>query len=431
MKRKEKNKNTCRNRRARRIFSAAGSSIICLCSLIAAFSLILPGSISVYSEAELSSRINIPLVSYSASAADTDAESVKCTAEVMPASSFTTAESEQLNVEARLLGILPIGNIDVNVYRDIKVCPGGMSFGVKISTDGVLIVGMSDINTPDGKVNPAYEAGIRVGDVITKINGKDADSVITVTKAFSECGGKPVSVCILRDGSESIYDVQPVSDGGGYKVGIWVRDSTAGIGTVTYIVPETGAFAGLGHGIFDIDTGKLMPMRRGTVSDVIISGIKKGRAGAPGELQGYFGSEKMGTLVFNRESGVYGVFSKFPENVDTSELIPIGLSNDVCEGEAAIICSLDESGPQSYSIKISQISHDAGSLKNFVIQVTDPKLLEKTGGIVQGMSGSPVIQNGKLIGAVTHVMIGDPTSGYGIFIENMLKNSGSLMSPSS
>lgn len=348
----------------------------------------------------------------------------------MPVSgSSVKTESDLLNVEARLLGILPIGNIDVNVYRNVKVCPGGMSFGVKISTEGVLIVGMSDISTPDGRINPAYDAGIRVGDVITKINGKNADSVITVTKAFSECGGKPVSICILRDGTEQIYDVQPISDGNGYKVGIWVRDSTAGIGTVTYIVPETGAFAGLGHGIFDIDTGKLMPMRRGTVSDVLISGIKKGRAGAPGELQGYFGSEKLGTLVFNRESGVYGVFSKLPDNADTSELIPIGLSNDVVEGDATIICTLDEKGPQRYSIKISQISHDAGSLKNFVIHVTDPKLLEQTGGIVQGMSGSPVIQNGKLIGSVTHVMIGDPTSGYGIFIENMLKNSGTLMSP--
>ena len=408
--------------------SAARSSFICLCSLIAAFSLILPGSISVYSEEELPSRINIPFVSYSAS--NTNDDSVKCTAEAMPVSgSSVKTDSDLLNVEARLLGILPIGNIDVNVYRNVKVCPGGMSFGVKISTEGVLIVGMSDISTPDGRINPAYDAGIRVGDVITKINGKDADSVITVTKAFSECGGKPVSICILRDGTEQVYDVQPISDGNGYKVGIWVRDSTAGIGTVTYIVPETGAFAGLGHGIFDNDTGKLMPMRRGTVSDVIISGIKKGRAGAPGELQGYFGSEKLGTLVFNRESGVYGVFSKLPDNADTSELIPIGLSNDVVEGDATIICTLDEKGPQRYSIKISQISHDAGSLKNFVIHVTDPKLLEQTGGIVQGMSGSPVIQNEKLIGSVTHVMIGDPTSGYGIFIENMLKNSGTLMSP--
>lgn len=207
------------------------------------------------------------------------------------------------------------------------------------------------------------------------------------------------------------------------------RDSTAGIGTVTYIIPETGAFAGLGHGIYDIDTGKLVPLRRGTVNDVIISGIKKGRAGAPGELQGYFGSEKLGTLMYNYDCGVYGVFSDIPDCTKDTEPMPIGLSSDITEGDAEILCTLDDSGIKRYTVKIAQISRDDSSTKNFIIEVTDQELINLTGGIIQGMSGSPVIQNGKLVGAVTHVMIGEPTRGYGIFIENMLRGSDGLLAP--
>ena len=396
----------------------------------------MPEYVSVYSESELADSIRIPLVSYVRT--DCRDESIACSAGSADGAQAVSAETagmktaslgEYYSCEARLFGVIPLKNVDVGVYRDVKVYPGGMSFGVKLTTEGVLIVGMSDVNVSYGAVNPAYNAGIRIGDTVTAIEGKEIDSVIQMTELLSESDGKTLTLTIMRDGETKQIQVTPVFDGDSYKIGVWIRDSTAGIGTVTYIIPETGAFAGLGHGIYDIDTGKLVPLRRGTVNDVIISGIKKGRAGAPGELQGYFGSEKLGTLMYNYDCGVYGVFSDIPDCTKDTEPMPIGLSSDITEGDAEILCTLDDSGIKRYTVKIAQISRDDSSTKNFIIEVTDQELINLTGGIIQGMSGSPVIQNGKLVGAVTHVMIGEPTRGYGIFIENMLRGSDGLLAP--
>jgi len=212
---------------------------------------------------------------------------------------------------------------------------------------------------------------------------------------------------------------------GKYVTGLYVRDSGAGIGTVTFIVPETGAFGGLGHGICDGETGELIPMQRGSVVGVTISGVVKGLAGSPGEVKGYFSSGKTGTLLGNTECGVYGILAKLPEKLPC-EPLPIGLRNTVKEGKATIYCTLDGTAPQEYDIEISDIHRDSHSNKCFTVKVTDTDLINKTGGIIQGMSGSPIIQNGKLVGAVTHVLINDPTCGYGIFIENMLDQMGDL-----
>lgn len=412
------------------------TAILCVSAIISAFSLSMPEYVSVYSESELADSIRIPLVSYVRT--DCRDESIACSAGSADGAQAVSAETagmktaslgEYYSCEARLFGVIPLKNVDVGVYRDVKVYPGGMSFGVKLTTEGVLIVGMSDVNVSYGAVNPAYNAGIRIGDTVTAIEGKEIDSVIQMTELLSESDGKTLTLTIMRDGETKQIQVTPVFDGDSYKIGVWIRDSTAGIGTVTYIIPETGAFAGLGHGIYDIDTGKLVPLRRGTVNDVIISGIKKGRAGAPGELQGYFGSEKLGTLMYNYDCGVYGVFSDIPDCTKDTEPMPIGLSSDITEGDAEILCTLDDSGIKRYTVKITQISRDDSSTKNFIIEVTDQELINLTGGIIQGMSGSPVIQNGKLVGAVTHVMIGEPTRGYGIFIENMLRGSDGLLAP--
>ena len=311
-------------------------------------------------------------------------------------------------------------------YENLKLSAGGIPFGVKFITEGVLIVGMNDVPTKSGKQCPAREAGLRIGDRIVKIGNQALISAAELTEIVEHAQAKPLKITYLRAGKTQTATLTPVysSAEARYVTGLYVRDSGAGIGTLTFIVPETGAFAGLGHGICDATTGKPLPIRRGSVVDVTIKSVVKGIAGAPGEVKGYFSSGKTGTLLGNTDCGVYGVLAKLPKNL--SEPIPVGLRNEVKDGKATILCTLDESGRQEYEVELSAIQLEAMGNKCFTVKVTDGKLLEKTGGIIQGMSGSPIIQNGKLIGAVTHVLINDPTTGYGIFIENMLNQMSDL-----
>jgi stage IV sporulation protein B len=304
--------------------------------------------------------------------------------------------------------------------RGMVLYPGGMPFGVKFFTEGVTVVGISEVETKAGKTNPAERAGLKQKDVILAINGEVLAGASALTEKIERCEGKPLKLHCRRGKSEFDIDLQPewCEAESRYKTGIWVRDSGAGIGTVTFLVPETGAFAGLGHGICDADTGELVAMKRGTVSDVTISSVVRGASGAPGELKGYFNPGKVGTLLGNSASGVWGVFSDPPES--TCEAMPVGLRDEIQEGSAYILSTLDSNKTERYDITISNINRDAKGSKCFTVKVTDPDLLAISGGIVQGMSGSPIIQNGKLVGAVTHVLINDPTTGYGIFIENML-----------
>ena len=312
-------------------------------------------------------------------------------------------------------------------FKGKTLIPGGIAFGVKFYTAGVMVIGFDDVENQGSKQNPAYDAGIRTKDVITKINGTKLTSAAQLTEAVESSAGKTITLTYKRDGKEYTATLTPkYSDSEGrYKTGLWVRDSGAGIGTVTYIDPETLAFGGLGHGICDSETGALIPMDRGTVLGVTIGGIEKGLPGAPGEVKGYFSRSKCGALYSNTQCGVFGVFSELPASLP-EKAIPIAQKSEICEGDAYIWCTLDESGPQKYSIKISEINRQASGNKCFTVTVTDQALISKTGGIIQGMSGSPIIQNGKLVGAVTHVLINDPTAGYGIFIENMLTQMGEL-----
>ena len=302
----------------------------------------------------------------------------------------------------------------------LEVTVGGMPFGVRFFTDGVTVVGFCDVETEKGQVNPAAVAGLRAKDVILAVGGETLSGASDLTERIEASRGKPLSLVCRRGGKEFKTTLTPAycPAEARYKTGIWVRDSGAGIGTVTFILPETGAFAGLGHGICDADTGALIPMKRGTVSNVTISSVVKGEAGSPGELKGYFNAGKTGALLGNGTCGVWGVFSELPRGA--SETVPVGLCDDLCEGDAYILSTLDNNKIERYDVKISDINRDAKGSKCFRVSVTDPDLLARSGGIVQGMSGSPIIQNGKLVGAVTHVLINGPTTGYGIFIENML-----------
>ena len=311
----------------------------------------------------------------------------------------------------------------VGVYAagsEREVILGGSLFGARMHTDGVLIVGLDKVS-PMGNEPPkapAYDAGLKLKDIITEINGKAVVGSQTVTEEIESSNGKAISIKIKRGETEKQLTVTPIkTKEGQYKIGIWIRDEAAGIGTVTYVLPETGEFAGLGHGICDGDTGALLPIKRGIVSETELIGIIKGQKGTPGELKGIIDSGKIGSLIKNTDHGVYGIYVSIPKSL--TEKMKTADKNEIKEGKALLRSSV--SGKiEDYEIDISKINRDSGTNKNFVVTITDPRLLELTGGIVQGLSGSPIIQNGKLIGAVTHVTVNDPTKGYGIFIGNML-----------
>ena len=298
-----------------------------------------------------------------------------------------------------------------------EVIPGGMPFGVKIMSEGPTVAGFSDVVSGSVKKSPAKDSGLTEGDVITKIGDTPVKTAGDVINAVENASGK-TEVTFRRDGSEHTVSVDPVTSDtdGKQKIGLLIKDSTAGIGTVTFIVPETGAFMGLGHGICDSETGEPVPVVRGLVTDVTITGAEKGEAGDPGELKGSFLDRERGVIKKNTDSGVFGFFTD--GTGEGSDTVSIGGRDDVNIGDAYIISTVSPDGPRKYDVRIECIPA-AKDAKSFEIRVTDPDLIESTGGIVRGMSGSPVFQNGRLIGAVTHVMINDPERGYGIFIDEM------------
>ena len=330
-----------------------------------------------------------------------------------------------LTVISNIFALTCVGITASDIYPD-RVYVGGMPFGVKFYSNGIIIVGFTEIETKEGVKTPAYDAGLRINDIITHINGKEVDTSDELIKLIENNMTDEIEITYLRAGNENKVKFTPslCKTDGKRKTGMWIRDTTAGIGTVTYIIPETGEFAGLGHGICDSDTGELLKMERGTVVDVRISGISKGIPGTPGELKGYFTSDKSGVLLGNTLCGVYGVMADIPELLVPEKNVEIADRSEVHTGDAYIWCTLDDNVPHKYNIEINEIHTESTDNRSFLITVEDEELIEKTGGIVQGMSGSPIIQDGKLIGAVTHVLVNNPTEGYGIFIENMLDAAG-------
>ncbi len=289
----------------------------------------------------------------------------------------------------------------------------GTAFGVRFHTDGVVIAGIP------GDQGPAAQAGLKRGDVITRINGSPIRSAEHFADTVRCSQGEELTLEYRRGELSHTVRLKPEADeSGAYRLGVWIKDSAAGIGTITFIDPETMQFVGLGHGICDAESGVLIPLAGGSAEEVVLSGITAGEAGVPGELRGSFCGHKLGKLTENRITGVYGVLLEVPSGLE-KERFPIGKKEDVKDGQAYIFSTVDDGGRAMYEIEISDLEKEKET-RNFTVHITDPRLLGKTGGIVQGMSGSPIIQNGKIIGAVTHVLVNDPTRGYGIFIENML-----------
>ena len=310
----------------------------------------------------------------------------------------------------------------MSVYAlDGELIPLGRTTGMKFFTDGAAIISFNKI---DGRC-PAKEAGLNIGDVILSADGNAVLTNEELAKTVNNCKDE-VTLEVLRNGAQMEVKVKPViSNEGKAYIGAYVRDSMAGIGTITFVDPETGRFGALGHGVSDIDTEILMHVERGSLMPSTVIGVKKGEAGEPGELKGdYQVSVNQGTIEKNTDSGVYGVITD--ENLyKNRKAFEIADKNEIKKGKAQIISNVSGEQIETYDVEITKIFEtQEGDFKDMMIKVTDEKLIEKTGGIVQGMSGSPIIQNGKLIGAVTHVLVAEPTKGYGISIEKMLEAAG-------
>lgn len=331
-------------------------------------------------------------------------------------------------LEVSLFDNFKLKDIEVSVLPRTTVIPVGNIAGVKLYTNGVLVVGMSEIEGEDNQKYKPYEnTGIEEGDTIIKINDKEIANTEQLVETVNLSKGEEIKIEYIHEEETKECSITPVKTSADeYKLGLWVRDSAAGVGTVTFYEPSTKTFGALGHGITDIDTNELINIASGEFVTTRILNITKGEDGNPGKLQGTIENQKnIGTISKNTRFGIYGKVDNLSSlNIDTSKEMEVALREEIQTGKATILCSLDNEKPQEYEIEIEKIylenNYDNKSMK---IKVTDEKLLQKTGGIIQGMSGSPVIQNGKFIGAVTHVLVNNSQEGYAVFGDIMLKQS--------
>ena len=323
-------------------------------------------------------------------------------------------------VAAMALLCLCFGGAFGAAAAEVRVCLGGMPAGFTLGMGGAQVVGICEILTAEGTVCPARDAGIGVGDVIVRFGGMDIRTAEELDGALARCGGKPSGIVVKDENGREEKNILPAKDmaSGKYKLGILIRDSLSGIGTVTYIDPQTRHFGSLGHAVAGED-GALMPAQGGSMYQCSIVGVARGERGRAGELKGLFLGERcIGRAEKNCAEGIFGTL----ENFDIGGLPCLPVSEAAKPGHASIYTTIDGAAPCEYSVDIVKVDAHNAKNKNFVLKVTDARLLEETGGIVQGMSGSPIVQDGKLVGAVTHVFLNDPARGYGIAIAHMLKN---------
>ena len=330
------------------------------------------------------------------------------------------------NLEVSLFDAIKIKDVNVNVIPKTKVIPVGNIAGVKLYTSGVLVVGMSEIEGDDNKKYKPYEnTGIEEGDTIIKVNDTHINSTDDLIETVNLSKGKDVKVKYIHEEETKECSMTPVkTSNSDYKLGLWVRDSAAGVGTVTFYEPSSKTFGALGHGITDIDTNELINIASGEFITTRILDITKGESGNPGKIQGTVENQtNIGTISKNSRFGIYGKVDNLSSlDIDSSKEMEVALREEIQTGKATILCSLDNQKPQEYEIEIEKIFKENNyDNKSMLIKITDERLLEKTGGIIQGMSGSPIIQNGKFVGAVTHVLVNNPQEGYAVFGDIMLK----------
>ena len=334
--------------------------------------------------------------------------------------SLTAGDAGEADLTFRLLGLLPIRTVRVAVEPERRLIPGGQSVGVALNTAGLVVVGNSDLG---GTASPARLAGIRSGDVIQRVDGTAVHDAAALSESLAS--GRPVQVELLRDGETVACSVTPARDSrdGLYKLGTWVRSSTAGVGTLTYYDPDTGGFGALGHAITDVDTGVVLPVGEGALYANRVVEITRSRKGCPGELTGDFFADarQEGTVTKNTEFGIFGEADGEMENPMYPDGLAMAARSEIHPGPATLLTTVDGETLGEYACEIERVTdRGAPATRSLVLRVTDQELLSATGGIVQGMSGSPILQDGRIVGAVTHVMVNDPAMGYGIMIEDMM-----------
>lgn len=337
----------------------------------------------------------------------------------------TAAPDSSRNVTLSLFGVVPLKTVRAvsAETRTVQVC--GTPFGVKLFSDGALVVAFSDRYTAPGAENPAKAAGLRLGDWIVSAGGRAVRSNDDLTAAIKAAGGAPLEIVYRRGNAQYTATMTPAQDAstGEYKAGVWVRDSGAGIGTMTFLDAAHGTFAGLGHAISDSDTGEDLSLLSGEIVPVTVTGCIKGAAGSPGELRGEFSQSAAGRVLANDAAGVYGVYT----GAVTGQAMPVAAVQEIAAGEAEIWTTVNGTTAKAYKINIERVNMTGSDPnRNLVLRVTDPELLQTAGGIVQGMSGSPIVQKGKLVGAVTHVLVNNPARGYGIFAAAMLEKADAV-----
>lgn len=332
----------------------------------------------------------------------------------------------KVSINLNLFGKIPVKTIDVNIIENTEVVALGDIVGLKLYTNGVLVVGMSEISGVDNhKYKPYEETGIEEGDMIVEVNEQTVTCTSDLLKSIKEAEGREVSISYVRDGNIEETSIKPVkAQDNTYKIGLWVRDTAAGVGTVSFYEPSTGLFAALGHGILDVDTEELLDISTGDFVTTNIVSITKGEKGNPGKIQGSIENQTtIGQVYKNTEFGVYGSLKNLSGlNINSQNTMKVALRDEIKTGKASIISTLENNKKEEYEVEIQKIDKNNNSdNKSMLIKVTDQRLIDKTGGIIQGMSGSPIIQDGKLIGVLTHVLVSDPTMGYGVFADMMIK----------
>lgn len=404
---------------------AFGTAIVCAltwCSI----RFLLPNDMTLMEGYTTAYRVQLPVSVKTEESVDVLGVTAQPTADNLHLDLGTEVTAEALTegsteVTFYLFDAVPVKTVAANILPNTRLIPCGQTVGVQMDTDGLLVLGTGYVEDANGNKTEPCKGILKTGDLIQSVNGEMMKNKESFLSAIDQQNGAPVKIAYVRDGKENVAEITPVYSPAdkAYKIGIWIRDSIQGIGTVTFFDEETNHFAALGHGVYDVDTGELMSIKQGNITASELTEIVKGEKGEPGQLTGRIESDQiLGEIEKNTPIGIYGTAN---ETAFTGESYPVALQSEIQEGPAQILSSIAGGTPVAYDVEIEQVMHYGNDQnKGMVIHVTDPALLEQTGGIVQGMSGSPILQNGKLVGAVTHVFVQDPTRGYGIFIENML-----------
>lgn len=390
---------------------------------------LLPNSVIIFEGEELNLKTVVGLKIKRANGTNMPVIQASNLGESEQSSKYETAGTFELNLN--LFGTIPVKEIDVNVIPKTKVVPMGNLIGAKLYTSGVLVVGMSEIQGDDQQKHKPYEgSGIEEGDMIVEMDSKKIANTDELVETVNSSKGKAIQIKYVRNDETITTSIQPIkSEDNEYKLGLWVRDAAAGVGTLTFYEPSTGKFAALGHGIVDVDTGDIINIANGELVTSNLVAIKKGEKGTPGGIKGSIDSGvTIGNISKNTNFGVFGLVSnKNNLNLNGAKEYEVALRSEIQTGEAEIICELENGKKEQYKIEISKIyTSNNYDNKSMMIKITDERLLQKTGGIIQGMSGSPIIQNGKFVGAITNVLVSDPTTGYAIFGDLMVKQMKSV-----